>query len=65
LTEGIDTELRIELMDWDGNVKTANYHNFRVGYRSGGYELTVGNYSGNAGYTDHKRIRFLISDLNL
>jgi len=65
LTEGRDTELRIELMDWDGNVRTANYNSFGVGGRSGGYKLTVGNYSGNAGYTNHKRIRFLISDLNL
>ena len=42
--------LRIELGDWDGNVKYADYDNFKVGSEQRQYELaSIGKYRGNAG----------------
>ncbi|VDI32417.1 Hypothetical predicted protein [Mytilus galloprovincialis] len=42
-------ELRIDVEDWDGNKRYAIYRNFSVGDASTKYQLTISNYSGNAG----------------
>ena len=42
--------LRIELGDWDGNIRYADYDNFRVGSEQSQYKLeSLGRYKGNAG----------------
>ncbi|KAK5926289.1 hypothetical protein CgunFtcFv8_021873 [Champsocephalus gunnari] len=44
------TVLRIELVDWEGNTKYADYTTFRVGNEDGMYRLTYGYYlAGDAG----------------
>ena len=54
--------LRIELRDWDDNVRYADYDNFRVGPEHSQYRLeSVGKYSGNAGqYMTRKQIALII-----
>lgn len=42
----IPTVLRIELVDWDGNKKYADYTMFRVGAETDNYRLTYGYYFG-------------------
>ena len=43
-------KLRIELADWEGNTRYAEYDNFRVGSEQEKYKLiSIGTYSGNAG----------------
>ncbi|CAJ1052580.1 fibrinogen gamma chain [Xyrichtys novacula] len=42
----IPTVLRIELVDWDGNKKYADYTMFRVGPEADNYRLTYGYYLG-------------------
>jgi len=50
LTNGKRQILRVELGDWDGNVRYADYDNFKVGSEQNYYELaSLGKYSGNAG----------------
>ena len=41
--------IRVDLEDFEGNKKYANYSTFSVGGAIGLYKLTVGGYSGNAG----------------
>jgi len=49
-TSGKRQILRIELEDWDGNVRYAEYDNFRVESEYSNYKLrSLGRYSGNAG----------------
>jgi len=50
--------LRIELRDWDDNVKYADYDDFKVGPEHSEYKLeSVGKFSGNAGqYMKRKHI---------
>ena len=43
------TNLRIDLADFDGDVRFAKYHIFQVGDSDSKYTLTVSGYSGNAG----------------
>ena len=43
-----DSELRIELTDWEDNTRYAAYDAFKVGDSSTGYQLTIGGYSGTA-----------------
>ena len=42
-------ELRIELADFEGNVRYAKYDNFGLGNADTNYTLILGTYSGNAG----------------
>ncbi|XP_063427382.1 fibrinogen-like protein 1 isoform X2 [Mytilus trossulus] len=49
LTSEKNHELRIDVEDWDGNKRYAVYKSFSVGDASTKYQLTIGNYSGNAG----------------
>ncbi|XP_063427014.1 fibrinogen-like protein A [Mytilus trossulus] len=48
LTSEKNHELRIDVEDWDGNKRYAVYKSFSVGDASTKYQLTIGNYSGNA-----------------
>ncbi|CAK8694715.1 unnamed protein product [Clavelina lepadiformis] len=48
LTKNGEYELRIDMEDFDGNMRYAFYSNFLVGAGTD-YELTVGGYSGDAG----------------
>ena len=43
-------ELRIDLEDWENNIRYAKYSVFRVEHTKDLYGLTVGGYSGDAGY---------------
>lgn len=45
-TSTIPTVLRIELVDWDGNKRYADYTMFRVGPEADNYRLTYGYYFG-------------------
>ena len=42
-------QLKIRLVDWDGNTSFANYASFRIANESDGYRLSIDGYSGNAG----------------
>ena len=42
-------ELRIDLADWEGNTKYANYKLFRLEHTKDMYTLRVSGYYGNAG----------------
>ena len=59
--------LRIELGDWDGNVKYADYDDFKVGSEQSQFELvSIGKYRGNAGQYDTKTdIIHCLSELEL
>ena len=43
------TRLRVDLADFDGNVRYAKYNTFRVGDSASKFRLTVSGYSGTAG----------------
>ena len=43
------TRLRVDLADFDGNVRYAKYNTFRVGDSDSKFNLTVSGYSGTAG----------------
>ena len=43
------TKLRVDLADFDGNVRYAKYNTFRVGDSDSKFRLTVSGYSGTAG----------------
>ena len=43
------TKLRVDLADFDGNVRYAKYSTFRVGDSDSKFKLTVSGYSGTAG----------------
>ena len=50
LTANKRYRLRVDLGDWSGNYRYAEYDNFRVGDASTKYRLTsLGTYTGNAG----------------
>ncbi|XP_017262099.1 fibrinogen gamma chain [Kryptolebias marmoratus] len=49
-TTTLPTVLRVELVDWEGNKKFADYNMFRIGSEADKYRLTYGFYlNGNAG----------------
>lgn len=66
LTNQLNYSLRIELEDWDGNRKYANYEMFRVKSEFEGYELQVSGYSGDAGdsLSDHSGQKFSTLDVD-
>jgi hypothetical protein len=49
LTNDLNSSLKIELEDWSGAKRTANYAKFMVKSELDAYELTVSGYSGDAG----------------
>ena len=50
LTSGKRQELRVDLRDFEGNSRYAEYNNFKVDSACVQYKLSsLGNYSGNAG----------------
>ncbi|XP_072426388.1 fibrinogen-like protein 1 [Chiloscyllium punctatum] len=49
LTSQGDYNLKIDLTDWDGEKRNAQYRSFRVQNEQNSYQLTFGDYSGNAG----------------
>jgi len=65
LTSAKNYVLRIELADWEGNSRYAEYSNFEVASASGKYKLTsLGTYSGNAGTTIMSRYSLYLRFLN-
>ncbi|XP_037684456.1 angiopoietin-related protein 7-like [Choloepus didactylus] len=44
------TRLRVEMEDWEGNVRYAEYSHFVLGDEVSSYRLFLGNYSGNVGH---------------
>ena len=58
------TALRIDLEDFDGNIRYANYSSFKVLDSSRKYQLNVAGYSGNAGdsLTNHNGSDFTTRD---
>ncbi|CAG7827853.1 unnamed protein product [Allacma fusca] len=64
LTGTGDQQLRVELTDWEGNFRTANYGFFRVANRTDQYRLHVADYSGNAGdsMAHHNGMQFTTKD---
>ncbi|XP_062606691.1 fibrinogen-like protein 1 [Saccostrea cucullata] len=49
LTAAGNNVLNIKLMDWSGNIVTAEYRDFRLSPESTDYRLSVGKYTGDAG----------------
>ena len=49
LTQATNTTLRVDLADFEGGKRQANYTTFQVLDSSRKYQLSVGGYSGNAG----------------
>uniref|UniRef100_A0A8D2Q5B5 Fibrinogen C-terminal domain-containing protein n=1 Tax=Varanus komodoensis TaxID=61221 RepID=A0A8D2Q5B5_VARKO len=49
------TMLRVELEDWNGNVRYAQYHHFSLSDELNSYRLLLDNYSGN---TPHDSLRY-------
>ena len=58
------TRLRVDLADFDGNVRYAKYNTFRVGDSVSKFTLTVSGYGGNAGdaLTYHNNRAFSTKD---
>ena len=50
--------LRVELEDFDGNRKYAEYDYFRIGDENTGYKLLLGTYQGDAGISRKGDILF-------
>ena len=49
LTSGRMQTLRVDMMDWDGNTRYAEYGTFQVESADNEFRLHLGGYSGNAG----------------
>ena len=49
LTAAEDVKLRVDLEDFDGNIKYAEYTTFKVASEAHKYRLLIGGYSGTAG----------------
>ena len=49
LTAADDFKLRVDLEDFDGNIKYAEYTTFKVASEADKYRLLIGGYSGTAG----------------
>ena len=55
LTSGGEHQLRIDLEDWNGEKKYAEYDHFSIGDEQDKYRLRFGSYYGNAGQVLSKR----------
>ncbi|CAH1251215.1 PRSS12 [Branchiostoma lanceolatum] len=64
LTNQKNYKLRVDLLDWDGDSRFAEYSTFRVSGESDQYRLHVAGYSGNAGdsMSDNNGLRFSTID---
>ncbi|KAL9985725.1 hypothetical protein ACROYT_G008163 [Oculina patagonica] len=49
LTQSENGKLRVDLEDWEGNTKYAEYDSFAIGDEASKYSLSLGSYSGSAG----------------
>ena len=60
------TRLRVDLADFDGNVRYAKYNTFSIGDSVSKFRLTVSGYSGTAGdsLTYHNNQKFSTKDQN-
>jgi len=60
----IGYKLHIEMEDWDGNRRFAEYESFKVESELYGYQLKIAHYSGNAGdsMTRNNQMRFTAKD---
>jgi len=64
LTSNSRQRLRVDLADWEGNTRYAEYDNFTVGSDVHKYRLvSLGAYSGNAGQYDVKTRTVLCCEL--
>ncbi|CAL4067008.1 unnamed protein product [Meganyctiphanes norvegica] len=65
-SSGSQQRLRIELEDWDGNKRWAEYKNFEVSEEDSQYQLHIGEYSGDAGdaLRIHDGMRFTTYDMD-
>ena len=64
LTASRPSELRVEIVDWNGGRAYAKYGSFRVGDEQSLYRLSVGSYSGTAGNSlgYHNNMAFTTKD---
>ncbi|ROT77851.1 hypothetical protein C7M84_003449 [Penaeus vannamei] len=64
LTNQTNYEIRIDLEDWDGTAKWAQYSTFLVKDRASNYKLQLGSYSGDAGnsFAYHNMMPFSAKD---
>jgi len=64
LTAAKSYKLRIDLGDWSGNYRYAEYGEFKIGNAADKYRLTLGDYKGDAGdsLTYHKGLQFSTYD---
>ncbi|XP_037785776.1 ficolin-2-like isoform X1 [Penaeus monodon] len=64
LTNQTNYEIRIDLADWDGATKWAQYSTFLVRDRASNYQLQLGSYSGDAGnsFAYHNMMPFSTKD---
>ncbi|KAK3744272.1 hypothetical protein QZH41_007992 [Actinostola sp. cb2023] len=64
LTSRASYRLRVDLEDFEGNTRYAEYDSFNVAYEAHNYRLTIGQYSGNGGdsLTGHNNIQFSTKD---
>ncbi len=56
LTSSRNYRLRVDLEDFDGNTAYASYRRFAVGSAVDGFKLTVGGYSGTAGWCPQQHL---------
>ena len=49
MTNHLNYSLRIEMEDWDGNRRYANYDHFQIKSELDGYQLSINGFSGDAG----------------
>lgn len=66
LTSSYKYRLRVDLLDWEGNLTYAEYDQFRVADENSRYELQVSGFYGNAGdsLSYHNGMRFSTKDLD-
>lgn len=64
MTSGRPQMLVVEMTDWDGNERYAQYQTFLVEDEDAQYRLHLGQYSGDAGtsFDSHDNMRFSTSD---
>ena len=66
LTNARSAMLRVDLQDWEGEMRYAHYGSFNVGPEDSQYQLTVNEYSGNAGddLIYHNNMKFTTRDVD-
>lgn len=66
LTNEGNNSLRVEMEDWSGAKRVANYEIFKLGWENDGYELFLTGYSGDAGdgMSLHSGMKFSTFDVD-